>query len=94
MKTKYMTLILAGVLSCANAVDIGDLTKGFKDSILGKLDKQFDGLFSEGLNFLESCYGIEMDTNFDNTDFCSIASEVDNLKVNVCGLFGGKGTKN
>ncbi len=96
MKTKKVCVILAlaSALSCVNAASVDDFLGGIKDSILGKLDEQFDGLFKEGLGFLEACYGTETDINFDNTDFCSIADEVDKLKLNVCGLFGGSGNKN
>lgn len=92
-KLTFIALSLTSILVYANAVSIDDLTKGFKDSILNSLDKQFDGLFSEGLNFVEACYGSDFNINLNDVDFCAIADEMDNLKVNVCSLFGGKGNK-
>lgn len=77
----------------ANALSLDDLTKGFSDSILNALDKQFDGLFSEGLNFTESCFGLDSSINLNDVDFCSIADEMDKLKVDTCSLFGGSGNK-
>lgn len=65
-----------------------------KDSLtsLKTLDKQFDGLFNESLSLVGACFDVGI--NLNNLDICSIAGELDNLKINTCSIFGSKKNKN
>lgn len=92
-KKTFVVLSLMGFLASANALSVDDLLNGAKDSVFKNLDSQFDGLFSEGLNLAESCFGFDTNINLNNVDFCAIADEMDKLKINACSLAGGKGNK-
>lgn len=92
-KKAFIVFSLVNTLIYANAASIDSLINNVKDLVINNVDKQFDGLLKEGLNFAETCYGVDTNIKLNDTDFCAIADEVDNLKVNVCSLFGGKGNK-
>ncbi|WP_276883750.1 hypothetical protein [Campylobacter cuniculorum] len=92
-KKVLFSLTLIGALSFADAVSIDDLTQSLKDNVLKSLDKKFDGLFNEGLNYSEACFGLDTDINLNDVDFCSLADEIDKMKINTCSLFGGNGQK-
>lgn len=99
----FSTLILTSLLHTSSyALSLNDAINeihgginNVKDSLtsLKTLDKQFDGLFSESLSLAKACFDVG-NINLNELDICSVARELDNLKINTCSIFGSNKNKN